>query len=316
MNRILLVGAPRSGTSWIEQTMRAASGTASVGEPDNEDNFPFALKAKRGLGRYPVVTEDSPPPADYLRLWEGAFRGGRHPAAPLPLAARVLHRVAKQRTSVEASAQWSPHRRRMLAISATLSAPCRARRADTMVVKSVFAVFALPWICERWSPRLVVTTRSSLNTVASWRRLGWDRPFAAHPLLADDPTPVLHRLAPRIELPPVPDTADELGRLTWELAAMNAVLHDVARQRPGTLILRHEDLCADPISEFRMVFDRLGLTWSPAVDRYLTGRDRAGSRPYDTARIAANEATRWQETLRDPDVTRITDVASGFSTPW
>jgi hypothetical protein len=316
VNRILVVGAPRSATSWVEQAMREAPGTAGVGEPDNEDNFPFAIKAKKGLGRYPVVTANSPPPADYVRLWEGAFRGGRHSAAPMPFTALLLHRVAKRRTSVEGRTEWSAVRRWMLEQSATLSAPSRSRRTDTIVVKSVFAPFALSWICERWGPRLVLTTRSPLNTVASWRRLGWARPFAKHPLLAEDPAPVLRRVSPRLELPPVPDLADSLGRLTWELGAITAVLHEVARQRPGTVILRHEELCADPIGRFREVFDRVGLEWSGAVERYLTGRDRAGTRPYDTARIAAHEATRWQATLHGQEATHISDVAAGFGTPW
>jgi hypothetical protein len=316
MNRILVVGAPRSGTSWVEQTMRAAPGTGGVGEPDNEDNFPFALKAKRGLGRYPVVCPDAAPPSQYVQLWEGAFRGGRHPLAPPHLTALALHRLAKQRTSVEGRAAWSATRQRMLEMSAALSGPCAPRRADTIVVKSVFATFALPWICETWAPRLVLTTRSPLNIVASWRRLGWERPFANHPLLADDPAPVLQQIAPRLLLPPLPDLSDSLGRLTWELGAITAMLHEVARRRPGTLILRHEELCADPFGRFRELFERLGLRWSSSVERYLTGRDRPGSRPYDTARIAAEEPTRWQATLRDPEVTHITDVAAGFGSPW
>jgi hypothetical protein len=51
MSRLLVAGVPRSGTSWVGQALACAEGARSVGEPDNEDNFPYAIQAKAGLGR-------------------------------------------------------------------------------------------------------------------------------------------------------------------------------------------------------------------------------------------------------------------------
>jgi len=321
MSRILVVGLPRSGTSWAEQTMRTAARTATVGEPDNEDNFPYAIKAKAGLGRYPVVPAgtpaDDPAVAAYAELWDGAFRGGRDPRSPAGIAGTVLHRVAKQRTSVYTASGWAPWRRTALDAGVRWSRPCAGTRADHVVVKSVFAAFALPWICERWQPRVVVMTRSALNTVASWQRLDWPRPFAGHPVLGgDDVGDVLRRLLPTHPLPPTPPPADRLARLTWELTALMTMLRDVAERDPGSVVLRHEELCVDPVGRFREVFDRLGLRWTPRTEAYLVERDRPGSGAYDTARLAADEPTRWRRTLSAADAARITEVTARFGVAW
>jgi hypothetical protein len=317
MNRILIAGLPRSGTTWLEQTIRTAGGTTTVGEPDNEDNFPFAIKAKRNLGRYPVVRSDAAAPADYSRLWDGAFSGGRQPLSAGGLASTLMHHVAKRHTSVYSAAQWSPWRRKLLEASARWSRPGARTRADTVVVKSVFVALALPWVCDRWQPRLVVMTRSSLNTIASWRRLDWARPFDGHPVLGGaDVADVLGELTGGLDLPPPPPVSDVLGRLTWELSALMTMLSDEVRRRPGAIVVRHEDLCLDPTAGFRSIFADLGLEWTERTDAHLAERNRPGATTYDITRVASEEPTRWRKTLSSADVDRIAAVTSSFGLAW
>jgi hypothetical protein len=233
------------------------------------------------------------------------------------VASTVLHRVAKQRTSVYGSAAWARWRRVSLAAAVGLSRPCARARADNVVVKSVFAGLALPWICERWDPRLVLMSRSALNTVASWHRLGWERPFAGHPVLGgDDPAPLLAELAPDRAFPPAPPAGRKLERVTWELSALMAVMSDEVARRPGSMVVRHEDLCVDPVERFGKVFTELGLEWTPQTEAYLAERNRPGDGVYDTARLAAEEPTSWRRTLTADDAARIADVTAGFGIAW
>ena len=317
MNRILLAGLPRSGTTWAERAMQKALRTATVTEPDNEDNFAYAIKAKASLGRYPILSPGDDPPAEYLRLWEGAFRGGRQSPSPPALAGTLLHRLAKQHTSVHTAEGWSPRRRRMLATGVALSRPGAPARADHVVVKTVFASLALRWLRERWHPRLVVISRGPLNTVASWQRLGWPRPFDGHPVL-DGPQArdVLAELAPGYDLPPVPVATDQLGRLTWELCALTAVIRRSASEEPDAVLVRHEDLCVDPVGGFRQLFADLGLGWTPAVEGFLAASNREGSGTYDTTRVAAEEPSRWRTTLSDADAARVLDTTAEFGLAW
>src|SRR3954470_8181444 len=105
-DRILVVGTPRSGTSWVGQALAAAQGAREVGEPDNEDNFPYAIKAKAGLGRFPVVPAGSRGPPASAALWEGAFAGGRRVRGPPTALSRSLHRAARTGGSVHGAGEW------------------------------------------------------------------------------------------------------------------------------------------------------------------------------------------------------------------
>jgi hypothetical protein len=79
--RILVIGPPRSGTTWVEQVLGRATSARVVHEPDNETCNPFALRAKTPLGRFPVLAPGDIAPPAYVDLWGRAF-GARAIAAP------------------------------------------------------------------------------------------------------------------------------------------------------------------------------------------------------------------------------------------
>lgn len=68
---VLIAGAPRTGTSWVGQALSFAQDSCFVNEPDNENEDPFALKAKLSLGRFPVLAPGDAAPPAYERLWDG-----------------------------------------------------------------------------------------------------------------------------------------------------------------------------------------------------------------------------------------------------
>ena len=106
-------------------------------------------------------------------------------------------------------------------------------------------------------------TRGALNTVASWRRLGWDPPLWRHPALAaGSPDALAQRvLSPKAahRAPAAPAEADRIRRLTWELCVLMSVVLEVHSSRPASVLVRHEDMCVDPLEKFRGVYDSLGL---------------------------------------------------------
>lgn len=76
-NPILVLGVPRSGTTWVSKVLTVGCRAALIHEPDSEHHDPFAFKAKLGLGRFPVVGPDDRVPTDYAALWRRAFEGAR-----------------------------------------------------------------------------------------------------------------------------------------------------------------------------------------------------------------------------------------------
>lgn len=68
MSTVLVVGVPRSGTTWVATILSKCRDTAFVNEPDDERRSNFARDAKKGLGRYPIIA-----PYDRGRVGESSI---------------------------------------------------------------------------------------------------------------------------------------------------------------------------------------------------------------------------------------------------
>src|SRR3954447_17188165 len=89
-HRVLLVGLPRSGTTWTTATLKRTEGVVDIQEPDNHAHTPCAMRAKRGLGTFPYLEAGDEAPA-YERLWQLAFEGAPRPEGPrMDLAMRLI----------------------------------------------------------------------------------------------------------------------------------------------------------------------------------------------------------------------------------
>ena len=75
MTRVLILGVPRSGTTWSGRALGATEGTAYVNEPDGFAD-PYAFRVMLAHGEHPAIAPTEAA-RDYERLWEGAFAGGR-----------------------------------------------------------------------------------------------------------------------------------------------------------------------------------------------------------------------------------------------
>lgn len=319
MTRVLLVGLPRSGTTWVERCLGRAARTRYVNEPDNENIHPFAVRAKRGLGRYPILGPDESGPPAYRRLWSTACAGGQPPTG---LVERVNYRLydgVRGRAHPEAIGGLGLKQRTRLAACVALAAPGRPTPSEHLVVKSVFLPFALEWVLASWPCQVVVIARDPLNTVASWWSLGWRDVLWHHPAFVGDSATVPPQLAARLDgaaIPVLPREASELARLTWQFGLLSSALVRSARRTDGCVVARHAELCVDPVPAFRSLFHRAGLPWSPAAEDYLLASNRPGEGAYDTTRVAATEADRWRERLSDQQADEVRDVLSGFDLDW
>lgn len=82
VSKVLVVGIPRGGTTWIATALGWTESSLFVDEPDDERRFEIARDAKCNLGRYPIIA-----PGDertvggyditlYEQLWEKAWNVG------------------------------------------------------------------------------------------------------------------------------------------------------------------------------------------------------------------------------------------------
>jgi hypothetical protein len=310
VSRVLVVGLPRSGTTWIATMLAQTEGAVLVLEPDNQFTAPYALRAKRGLpGGFYTALAPGEEAARYETLWLEAFgrrgsgwnRGERLRRA---LARRLFEAAGETAVRAAFSGGVLPWRLRAAELLAVPERPVAA--AEATVVKSVYAPLATEWIASRLDVQVVVVERDLRNLLSSWVALGWveaDEPAAADPGLQET-------LRVRHQLPPRPE-GGALARLAWFLGLLELALEDAVRAHPQWHVVRHEDVAAHPAERFPELAGGLGLRWGEAAGAALAASDRPGS-GYAIEREAASLPDVWRSRLTAGQAAEIAAVLSAF----
>jgi hypothetical protein len=306
---IVIVGLPRSGTTWVLHALGRSPGVRVVFEPDNEEQHPAAIHAKHLLGRYPVLAPGDHDRA-YHRLWEwifsGAYEGPRD-----RLALRMLKPGRRDRsfdrkpdlvTRAAAAVARDP---RPTTRSATHSAD------QQVVAKSVHLQLALEWLTAEFDVEALVLLRHPANVLASW--MAMNLRITQSSILETRPD-VRSRYIDRWGVPlPGPDRIEQLS---WRIGLLSAALEEALSRNPRLHVRRHETLCADPLNEFRKLFDELGLPWGPRADTYLQDHDAPGE-GFTDFRVSSELAGAWESTVDDDQLATLRRVLGWFPiTTW
>jgi hypothetical protein len=285
--RILVSGHAHGGTTWLAGGIAAAPGVHWVNEPDNRAISPFAGAAMQGLRIAPWVKPGERLPK-YELVWDVAFRAGWP-------AGRIERLLSNAHSPPGIAKRW-------LQLAVVKAARFRRPSAEHQLVKSVLAHSALEWIADRYDPRMIVVWRSPLNRLASMLERGWDGGFAE---------PSIRDLLVGTSVWPVP-RSDKTMEAMWTVCAQLTIVLDTVRRHPDWLVVRHEDLAAEPIAGFRAVYSWLGLEWSTATDDFLERSEGVGSLD-EFRRVASNERDVWSRRLSAEQVTAATAVLARFA---
>ncbi len=304
--RILLAGAPRSGTTWVANVLAAAPSATVAVEPDNEKTSLLALAWKDGLPRFPVLpvgTEN----AGYRRLWRYAFSGRLGPFLSrswLTRASLLGGRWVESRIAARPVVTPELDGVPVAATGSADDAP-QPHTDGIRIVKTVHAVLCLDWVSAVASPHsVVVVGRHPLAVIDSWRRL--DMPDAARLWTAGRDW-----LAARDALPPGLDERSPLVRMGLQAGLMFRAIDDFCQRRPEVLRVSHEALCRDPAAEFAGLFDRLGLAWTDEAEQALAESNREG-RGYRPVRVAEREVGKWQGRFETAELAELTAILDAF----
>ncbi|MEP6625568.1 MAG: hypothetical protein ABJC79_14070 [Acidimicrobiia bacterium] len=304
MSKVLVVGLPRSGTSWIGNALGRAPHTVYVHEPDG-DHDPFAFRARRSSFITPTLAPGDPAP-ELERLWRGAFAGGQRPLTVRSRIAWRRYRLSpvEQRWDAWLEGRVSPG----LKVISALAVPREATTGNRHVVaKSVRAEWNVEWIVDRFGPEVVVVERHPLNVLASWSELGFGKDGRAIPGLGRVALRRWGLVAPAVDAPLI-----ERQAFVYGIGA--TALHEAAERNPRWLRVRHEQLCLDPVPSMRTLVGRIGLEWGSQTEQYLAESDREGS-GYHTQRKAEEQPERWRTRLTPEHVETILATLARFPAP-
>ena len=248
---IVIVGLPRSGTTWTMRALGSAAGAATVLEGDNEDKFPASIHAKRARGRYPVLApgQEAGP---YRALWQWILDGA-HEDRRSRLARRLLGPGAEQRIH-----QGRPDPVTWLAATVarhprTPDAAAVRNGGPRIVAKSIHAQLAVEWLAAEFDVDVLLLLRHPANVLASWMELNLKD---ARNSTLESRSDIRRRyLDPWGVGPPGPDPVE---RMSWHnTPGSGFVVKRVASELPDAWRTR---LDADEVSTLRRVLARFPIT--------------------------------------------------------
>jgi hypothetical protein len=292
-DRILLLGVARSGTRWLATALGHAQGTGLVKEPDNVDADPSgAGRSRLGFGPYPVVDPAEPAP-QFRALWDLAF------------SARVPNRSGWKRSAARLALRLPRGVRDPLLRQTAHAMSSLPGRPSHVVVKSIYAHFAIDWLVEHYDPRIMVIQRNPLNVISSWAELG------VHGFDILDRPSIRERYLDRLGIAPLGPSAGQLQSITMWVGLLTSVLAEHVERHPEWLLVTHEDLCIDPVERIRAAGEGVGLAWTEQSERFLQDSDRPGS-GFSNVRVTRDQPERWRSRLTAEQVTEIESILAQF----
>jgi hypothetical protein len=300
---ILIVGLPRSGTTWTLRALAGAAGTVALLEPDNEDKYPAAIHAKHAVGRYPVLQPGDEAP-DYRDLWEwvlgGAPEGRRARLARHLLGPGAVGRIHQGRRD---PVTW---------LAGQLSRAPRAgpdtgpRHSGRIVAKSIHAQLAIEWLAAQFDVEVLILLRHPANVLASW--LEMNLKDARNSTLETRPEIRARYLEPWGVPLPGPDPVE---RMSWRIGLLTAAIEDASSRHPDWHLRTHESLCSDPTAEFRRLYADLGLGWGEGSQAFLDQHNAPGS-GFTVSRVAAELSDSWRQRLDDRQLATLRRTLAPF----
>jgi hypothetical protein len=299
---ILILGVPRSGTSWLGKIFDSHPGVIYRHEPDSvlpPSEFPLLCPPHE----IPLYVDAVRNYIERLTMVRQVKSSGTRPIFakpfqpfPAPLIRRALAFGLRASEGVMPHAAW-PKR---VAIPDFIWGSARhltyVIKSINLIESSALLAAALP------RARIIAIFRHPCGQIASTKRgIASGRmpdEFFGPRFLA---TPRARELALTREWY---QGLTLVERMVWGWTLLHAKLFDEIRDLPNVRLLRYEDLCRDPIGEARRLFAFAGLDWSPETERFIelstSGKGRGGYFSLFRDPIAA--ATKWQHELSPDEI--------------
>jgi LPS sulfotransferase NodH len=298
---IFVLGAPRSGTTWLAKIIDSHPAVIYRHEPDKLDTpgepgetIP-ALVHRWAAERRPEAVTKRP---FFRKSWQSpVYHGLRWCVVAL---VTVLSRIP------------SALRPRLAAVPDFASAP-----PSRLLIKSVaFARGVGPLARSLPESRIILILRHPCGQIASLMRGNRQKRFDLRESGTDMPYDALqairHAAAHGVTEAAFAALTDA-GKYAWAWRAFNETAHAAIAGLPNALIVPYEALCQDPPGFSRKILAFVGLDWNRQTQDFVSASStHAGSAGYYAVyRNAAAAADAWQTTMPTADKDAVLAVVAG-----
>lgn len=250
----VICGTARSGTTFVREIVRRTSRCPLIDEPLNVRwgvvgvpvAYPYVADSS---GEYAGLIDDV---VAFARPWT---RKVNHRSRKL--LKRSVHRLTGGRWGV----RWDLLR---LANRFGVSPKC-------LLWKDPFVTLAAPYLLSRYGARIVCMVRHPGGVNVSMRNKGWGFDVSYLRRQSELMQAVGHDILPEHWERAGSSTAASIAIL-WKL--MLRVAMKTAASDKRLLLIKHEDLCVEPMEVAAAIVAHFGLELSPAARRFVAGRSQ------------------------------------------
>jgi hypothetical protein len=285
---LLVTGAHRTGTTWVGKMLAAAGGITYISEPLNVLHRPGVMRVPTRHW-YTYICADNE--GEYLPALLEMLGFRYHTWAELG----ALH---SRKDLLRMGRDWS----------AFMQGRLERRRA---LVKDPFAVFSIPWFVERFGCQVIVTIRHPAAFASSLKRLDWPFDFAdllAQPLLMRDWLEPFRAEMETLQNCPADVLAQ--GSLLWRM--VYALVAEWRRRYAQVRVVRHEDLSLDPLQGYRLLYEDLGLVFTPRVEATILDssssenpKELSKQRTHGVRLDSRANLSNWKRRLAPEEIARL-----------
>lgn len=307
---ILIVGSPRSGTTWLAKIFDSHPDVLYRHEPDGEcstNEFPYIVP----LESIPQYRDDA---KTYLEALPGvrtlkaaasrpyfhkSFRsdGMSFLRGGIVLGLRVAEKLGPIGRPLKGRSIPDFIQRSSIGPSHT-------------VIKSVIALGRLRLFREAMSDlRSIIILRHPCAHVGSYTRGMKARALGGRVAIgALSQTQEAKSFGLTLD---VFERMDLLEQIAWSWVLLNqkALLENAGSD--NVAVVRHEDLCVHPQAVVRDLFEFSALPWSPQTDTFINSSSKSSgaSGYFDLKRDSVSEVDRWKNMMAVDDIERIMRIA-------
>jgi hypothetical protein len=182
------------------------------------------------------------------------------------------------------------------------------RQHKRVLIKEVNP-FALQWLIDEYRPRIIYLVRHPVSVANSFFRMGWTgQQFES-------------RFSPQT-LSTVNPSYQNFTHSFWaEMAALQAVALnqalEILQRYDSCTIVKYEDICADPLTNFRNLYDFAGLQWSQTIEDRIRLSSNASnqnrSNTYSTSRSSNAMIDSWKDEVSKDVIAEVKDAYCSYS---
>ncbi len=256
-------------------------------EPDRLDKVGIGDK---GLHPYVSSRDRSLP---YFKMYAQLFNGYKFPNA------------TEQRAGRRVIARWLRNR--------YLKVRYLHPYKKTLILKSVYSLQNTEWIYENLSVKVVVLLRHPCSVIHSILR-NWPDARLKGPHL--QPEFVKDYLGTKKRY--LEDAKSVYEVMASRIAAYYCAALTASNRHPSWIVISHEQLCSDPIGEFRTLYKKLGLDWDEKVESAITATNRPKESDHiqHVNRVSFAEIDKWKSLLTKNEIAEVARYYCPFELPY